>query len=116
MNPNNNNKILKNDKINDTNEKIKILKEINSFHIIKSFLCFKDKTTQFINFCNNIVKQDMSIERILERFYKIENVYHYFSNEEKRTIRHIKSKRILEIDKKLDDFIDSGKNNCKFKF
>ena len=51
----------------------------------------------------------MSIERILERFYKMENIHHYFSNEEKGKLIHIKSKRILEIDKKLDDFFDEIK-------
>jgi len=116
----NNNSILKNDKINVIDEKNKILKEINYFHIIKSFLCFKDKNSQFINFCNNIIKQDMSIERILERFYKLESVFHYFSIEEKRKLRHIKNKRILEIDKKLDNFFDEiktrNKNKLNYKF
>ena len=110
LNPNNNN-ILKNDKINVIDEKNKILKEVNYFHIIKSFLCFKDKNSLFINFCNNIIKQDMSIERILERFYRLESAYHYFSNEEKRKLRHIKNKRILEIDKKLDVFFDEIKQS-----
>ena len=103
------NKILKNDNIDAIDEKTKILKEVNYFHIIKSFLCFKDKKSLFINFCNNIIRQDMSIERILERFYKLEIAYHYISNEEKRKLRYIKNKRILEIDKKLDDFFDEIK-------
>jgi len=111
----NNNMISKNDKINVIDEKNKILKEINYFNIIKSFLCFKDKKSQFINFCNNIIRQDMSIERILERFYKLENVFHYFSIEKKRKLRHIKNKRILEIDKKLDDFFDEIKARNKNK-
>jgi len=51
----------------------------------------------------------MSIERILERFYKLEIAYHFISNEEKRKLRYIKNKRILEIDKKLDDFFDEIK-------
>ena len=59
-------------KINTNNEKNKILKKINFLDIIKSFLCFKDKRSQFVNVCNNIIRQDMSIERILERFYNIE--------------------------------------------
>ena len=102
----NNNKFLKKGKINNVDEKNKILKEINYFHIIKSFFCFKDKNIQFIIFCNNIIKQDMSVERILERFYIMENIHHYFSNEEKGNLRQIKSKRSFEIDKKLDDFFD----------
>ena len=113
----NNNKLLKKGKINNVDEKNKILKEINYFHIIKSFFCFKDKNIQFIIFCNNIIKQDMSVERILERFYIMENIHHYFSNEEKGNLRQIKSKRSFEIDKKLDDFFDEikKKNNLKIK-
>ena len=115
----NDNKILKNEtgkinieneKINIENERIKILKKINYFHIIKSFFCFRDKISQFINFCNKMIRQDMSIERILEKSYIIENVYHYFSDEEKIKLRNIKNNRILEIDKKLDDIIAQIKN------
>ena len=59
----------------------------------------------------------MSVERILERFYIMENIHHYFSNEEKGNLRQIKSKRSFEIDKKLDDFFDEikKKNNLKIK-
>ena len=69
---------------NSKNEKNKILKEINYFHIIKSFFCFKDKKSQFINFSYNIIKRDMSIERIMERFYSIESMQYYISNQKKK--------------------------------
>ena len=93
-------------KINTINEKNKILKKINFLDIIKSFLCFKDKKSQFINVCYNIIRQDMSIERILERFYNIEKKNYYLSNEEKRKIKTIKNKKILKIDKKIDEMND----------
>ena len=93
-------------KINTNNEKNKILKKINFLDIIKSFLCFKDKRSQFVNVCNNIIRQDMSIERILERFYNIEKKNYYLSNEEKRKIKTIKNKKILKIDKKIDEMND----------
>ena len=93
-------------KINTINEKNKILKKINFLDIIKSFLCFKDKKSQFVNVCYNIIRQDMSIERILERFYNIEKKNYYLSNEEKRKIKTIKNKKILKIDKKNDEMND----------
>jgi len=99
----NNNKISDYNKNDKTNDKNKILKKIYFQHIIKSFLCFKDKKSQFINFCYNIISKDMSIERILERFYNIEKINYYLSNEEKRKIKRIKNKKFLEIDKKIDE-------------
>jgi len=100
----NNNKISENNNIDKKNDKNRILKEINFHHIIKSFLCFKDKKSQFINFCYNIITKDMSIERILERFYNLEKINYYLSNEDKRKIKRIKNKKFLEIDKKIDEF------------
>ena len=102
----NNNKILKINTINNKSEKNKILKKINFLHILKSFLCFKDKKSQFVNFCYNIVSQDMSIERILERFYNLEKIKHYLSSEEKRKLKCIKNKKFLEIDKMIDEMND----------
>ena len=102
----NNNKISENNNIDKKNDKNKFLKEINFYHILKSFLCFKDKKSQFINFCYNIITKDMSIERILERFYNLEKINYYLSNEEKRKLKHIKNKKFLEIDKKIDEIND----------
>ena len=64
-------KIEKNMKINRNFE---VLKDLNYFHIIKSYLfCFKDKKSKLINLCHNIVKEDISIENILIRLYNLEN-------------------------------------------
>ena len=96
----NNNKISENSK----NEKNKILKEINYFHIIKSFLCFKDKKSQFINFSYNIIQRDMSMERILESIYSIENMQSYLSNQNKIKLKNIQIKKCLQKDKTIDEF------------
>ena len=97
-----NNKMSENSK----NEKNKILKEINYFHIINSFFCFKDKKSQFINFSYNIIKRDMSIERIMERFYSIENMQYYISNQKKKKLKNNKIKKCLQIDKTIDEVND----------
>jgi hypothetical protein len=90
-------------KINTNNEKNKILKKINFLDIIKSFLCFKDKRSQFVNVCNNIIRQDMSIERILERFYNLEKINYYLSKKDKKKLNFIKNKKFKEMDKKIDE-------------
>ena len=60
------------------------LKKINYFNIIKSYFCFKDEKSKIINLFHNIVNEDMSVEKIMERFYKFENAYIYFSNKAKK--------------------------------
>ena len=89
--------INKNDKKNYSNISNNVLESINYYHILKSFLCFNDKRTKLINISHNIIIEDMSVERILKKFYKLENIYHYFSNEEKEKYIIKKNKRFKEI-------------------
>ena len=103
--------INKNDKKNYSNISNKILKSINSYHILKSYLCFNDKRTKLINISHNIIIEDMCIERILKRFYKLENIYHYFSNEEKEKYNIIKNKRFTEINKYIYEIKRESKKN-----
>ena len=51
------------------------MKSINYFHIIKSYFCFKDNKTKLIYICQSTIIEDMSIEKILERIYNLENIY-----------------------------------------
>ena len=76
-----------------------VLNKINYYHILKSFLCFKDKKTKLINLCHTIILQDLCIERILERFYNLEKIYQFFKGKEKEKIECIKTKRFKEINK-----------------
>ena len=85
----------------------KIMKKINYYHILKSYLCFEDKKSKLINLCHNIVTEDMSIERILERFYNLENIYNLFSNEEKTKFKLINNNRLKEV----NQYIYTVKNN-----
>ena len=39
----------------------------------------------------------------MERFYNLEKIKYYLSNEEKRKLKFVKSKKYLEIDKKIDE-------------
>ena len=63
----------KNEKIKQIRINKEHINNVNYFHILKSYFCFKDKKTEIINLCNNIIREDLCIERILERFYNLEN-------------------------------------------
>ena len=89
----------------------KIMKQINYYHILKSFLCFEDKKTKLINLCHNIIHEDISIERILERFYNFENMYKYFSKEEKEKYKFTENNRLKEVNKYIYSFFTFKKDN-----
>ena len=90
---------IKNNLIEEKNINHKFMKEINYFHIIKSYFCFKDNKSKLIQLCHNLVKEDMSVERILQRLYNLERIYFSFLKEEKGKIKLIKIKRFKEINK-----------------
>ena len=81
----------------------KVLKKLNVCNILKSNLCCNDSKTKLINFCHNIIIEDMSIEKILERFYIIENLYYFLSSEERHKLMPIKNKRFKEIYKYIHE-------------
>ena len=75
----------------NSNEKTR---KINYFNIIKSYLCFKDEKSKIINLFHNIINEDTSVEKILERFYNLENLLNSISNKEKekKKVKIVKSK------------------------
>ena len=105
-NDNNNNMFNENEKIKKVINNNKELKKINYFHILISYLCFKTKKTEIINLCDDIVTEDLCVERILKRFYNLERLYPNFpSNEGKEDIKTYNNK-IFEPKK-----MNSIKNN-----
>ena len=100
------------------NVKIKVhnttFNRINYFHILKSFLCFKDKKTKLINLCHKIITEDMCIETILERFLYLENICHYNLKERKEKSEFLKKNniRFKEIIKYLYTTDGLNKDNC----
>ena len=90
---------MKNEPNEERNINNKFMKELNYFHIIKSYFCFKDNKSKLIQLCHNLVMEDMSIERILQRLYNLERIYYSFLKEEKGKIKLIKIKRFKEINK-----------------
>ena len=105
-NDNNNNMFNENEKIKKVINNNKELKKINYFHILISYLCFKTKKTEIINLCDDIITEDLCVERILKRFYNLERLYSNFpSNEGKEDIKTYNNK-IFEPKK-----MNSIKNN-----
>ena len=73
----------------------KVFEELNYISIFKSFLCFKDKKTKLINLCHNFIIEDISIEKILKRFYNLENYCKLYKKDEKyNNFKHAKFKLI----------------------
>jgi len=94
---------LKKENINSTTTNNKILNKLNIFVIFQSYLCFKHKNNKIklLNLCHNIIKEDICIERILERFYKLENIYRFTRKEGKFNI--FKNKRFIDVRKYIYD-------------
>jgi len=89
--------------INSKNTSNKVLKALNFLIIIKSYFCFKhkNKKVKLLNLCHSIITEDICIERILERFYNLENIYHF--NEKKDKLNIFESIRFKEVNKYIYD-------------
>ena len=91
----------KNEKINKIGLNKNLINEINYFNIIKSYLCFKDKKTELINLCHDIIIEDMSIESILKRIYDLEQLYSSISSIKKENSTLNKNERFKEINNNI---------------
>ena len=105
-NDNNNNNILENNKIKQVIDNNKELKKINYFYILISYLCFKTKKTEIINLCDDIVTEDLCVERILKRLYNLEKLCPDFSSNEEKEETKIFNNKIIEP-KILDSIINN---------
>jgi hypothetical protein len=74
----------------------KVLKSINIFNIIKSFI-FNSNKDKLINICHNIIIEDMCIENILEKFYNLVRIYKSILEEERNNLGLNKDPRFREI-------------------
>ena len=87
---------------NNKNYINEINKKINYLHIIKSLFCFNDKKTKLIDLCHNIVTEDISIERIFERFYILENAYHFMTDKKNKNLFN-ENENLKEICKYINE-------------
>ena len=90
-----------------------IIKKLSYWNIIKSFFCFKDKRNQLINICYNLINKDISIERILKKLYKIDDIYYLPHKNPKQKDNYKnninKKKKFKEINKILYEINDEMK-------
>jgi len=96
-------------KINTNNE---IIKKMNYYHILRSYFCLKDKKSILINICHNIINEDLCIERILARFYNLENKINLILDSKKKTIKFIEDKK----SKKINNYCNIIDNKIKKEF
>ena len=95
------NVILKNIDDNLINE-LK-MKKITVSSIIKSYFpCFKDKKTELINLCHSIILNELSIDTILIRLFKLEKIYNLLSENDKAKIHFMEIKEMEEINNYLN--------------
>ena len=97
----------KNENINN------IMKNIKINSVFKSFFCIKDTKTKIINLCEDIVKKDICIERILKRLYLIENEFDIFKSKNFIEVQNIIDNINNESNEKPNDKIEkvSNQNN-----
>ena len=69
------------EKNNEKNINNKLIKDINYFHIIKSYLCFKDKKTKIIS--NFTREETENIIFFINKGEKEMNKYNYKNNDDK---------------------------------
>ena len=83
--------------------------KINYFHILKSFLCFKDPKSKLVNYSHKIIVEDLSVERILKRLYSLEDIARFYSNEEEIKLDYMKNTRFKKINKYIYKIIYNTK-------
>ena len=113
LNTSKNNIAYKNEKIKQIKIINSYLNDLNYFHILKSYFCFKDKKTEMINLYNNIITEDMSVERILERFYNLEKLSHHYSEIKKDKLKKYKNSGFKGPKKFIKDIDNSNINKLK---
>ena len=82
---------------------------MNYYHIIKSYFCFKDDKTKLINCVDDLISEELSIERILRRINDMEDQINYILNSLNLSNTH-KNDKFDEINELIDKI---DKNNNK---
>jgi hypothetical protein len=79
------------------------MKKITYSSIIRSYFpCFKDKKTELINLCHSIILNELSIDTILIRLFKLEKIYNLLSENDKAKIHLMEIKEMEEINNYLN--------------
>ena len=110
----NDNFVMTTENLNENydDKKEKVLKKINIFNIIKSFF-FNGNKDKLISLCHDIIKNDMCIETILERFYNLNRIYNSIMEMEKNNLGLKNDQRFQKLNAILKDIINKDTNNIK---
>ena len=75
------------------------MKKINFLFFFKSYFycCLKDKKTELINLCHDIILNELCIDRILIRLFKLEKIYYLLSDTDKAKIHYMQIQELEEI-------------------
>ena len=91
------------EKIKIENKNNKILKKINYFDIIKSYICIKNKRSKLINYCHNIITKYLSVEKIAKKFNKMYILYSSLASNEPYEDLKFKNKKLKAINKYISE-------------
>ena len=103
----------KNEKIKQIRINKEHINNVNYFHILKSYFCFKDKKIEMINLCNDVIIEDMCIERILKRFSNLEKLNSHFSDNKKEKLKINKNKKFKGSNKLIKVINNNNMNELK---
>ena len=104
--------------IENTNDKIiNVMKDLNFINILKSFFCFKERKLKLINLCNQIINQDICIERILKRLYILEKDFNTIMDNNNKSSINSDLSRVKRIINKINgEFIQKTINKEENNF
>ena len=74
-----------------------IINKINYFDVIKSIVCCRYKKNELFEICNKIVNEDICIDNIIKRIYKLERSYYIIPKQRWNKIKLDKNQRFKDI-------------------
>ena len=94
-------------KLSEKEGKMKIIiNKINFCDVFKSLFCCKNNKIKLINICDNLIKEDICIEKILYRFYKLDN---FLSKKERYALNLDKNEKFKEINYYINKIYNESK-------
>ena len=81
----------------DDKKIIYVMKKLKFINILKSFFCWKEKKLKLIELCDNIIKKEICIEKILKRLYILESIFNIIIEENRELYINNDISQIKEI-------------------
>ena len=90
-------------------QKQKFINKINYLDVFKNIICCCYKQNKLYEICNKIFNEDICIDKILRRIYKLERLYDIIPKQRLNKIRIDENKRFKEIDNYISKNFDKSK-------